>query len=142
MSCYYHGEIKENLPRVERSEVRYLYHSGFYDAPLSGSCLYNNERLWFYCFDENNEEDGDTSWWRKYVLLRFTAEQWEALDVRHGLFQDYVGAHTDYDEDGNRWLSKPDLKPRVEANHAKYYDWAKENPFDNYEGEQVAVYQI
>jgi hypothetical protein len=136
MSNYSDGKLKLSVEQVPESSVRMLWHHDYWDGPLSGACMFNNERLWFLCFDESHGED----WCRKFVLLRLNEEQWKDIDFRHCLFQDYVGMHTDYDEKGNRSIGH-DLKPRVESNHDKFYDWAKENPSEEPEGEEVAWYR-
>lgn len=137
MSEYYKSNIKNGIPHIPKSAVRMLWHHAYWDGPISGACVFDDERLWFSCYDENHGDE--KKWYRKFVLLRLSDEQWKEIDLRHARFQDYVGTHTDYDENGKRLFG--DLKPRVEPNHAKFYDWAKENPFENFEGEQVATYQ-
>jgi hypothetical protein len=130
---YYSQKIKSSVKQVPKSSVCLLWHHGYWDGPLSGACQFNGERLWFSCYDEGLRH-------RKFVLLRLSDEQWKDIDFAHGLFQDYVGTHTDYDENGKREIQRG-LKPRVESNYAKFYDWAKENPREEPHGEQVGWYR-
>lgn len=133
---YYKKELKSSIERVPKSSVRMLWHHDYWDGPISGACLFNNDRLWYTCYDEGYGED----WYRKFVLLRLSDEKWKEIDFSHGMFQDYVGTHTDYDENGKRTIGA-DLKPRIEPNHNKFYSWFKENPLENIDGEQVATCQ-
>ena len=130
---YYGQKVKSSVKRVPRSSVKLLWHHGYWDGPLSGASIFEGERLWFSCSDEGTKH-------RKFVLLRLSEEQWKDIDFRHGMFQDYVGTHTDYDESGKREIGR-DLKPRIEPNHDKFYSWAKENPAPEPDGEQVAWYR-
>ncbi len=133
MSGYYGRKVKSSIAQVSKSSVRILWHHGYWDGPLSGACTFNGERFWFSCFCEGVRH-------RKFVILRLNEEQWEEIDFRHRMFQDYVGTHTDYDENGRREIGK-DLKPLVESDHNRFYNWAKENPLEAPDGEQIAWYR-
>lgn len=93
--------------------TRILWHSGFYDGPLSGMCLYNDEKHWFRLHEEN-EDTGD----RTFEIIKPTPEQLKIEEDRHALFQAHVGIHTDYDENGKRPIGA--IHPQSE--HHKFYD--------------------
>jgi hypothetical protein len=87
------------VPRIDREEVRLLWHSDYWDGPLSGMLAYRGEECWFEAVAEN---DPAGRWCRRFVLLRLSAGQ-RADEVRwHGLFREHVGHHTDYDDRGGR----------------------------------------
>lgn len=131
MSVWYEQKIKSSTKQVARKDVRYLWHNDYWDGPMSGACLYQGERLWFKIFHEGVQH-------RKFVLLRLNENQWKELDFRHLKFQNYVGTHTDYDENGKRHVGSA---PLIESDPDKFYKWAKKNPAPNIEGEQVAWYR-
>ena len=93
------------IPKLE-GRPRLLYHSGYYDGPLSGMCLYNDERHWFNCVeDELDFTDPNTKEYlrgRVYVVVKPDLDELKKENVRHALFEKYVGTHTRYDADGKR----------------------------------------
>jgi hypothetical protein len=135
MSAYHNKKVNKSVVQVPKSDIKLLWHHVYWDGPLNGACIYNNERLWFECFKEGSRH-------RKFVLLRLTKDQWEDIDFRHLKFQNYVGTHTDYDDNGCRraWEGNG-LRPLIESNHDKFYSWAKDNPLLDPDGEQVAWYR-
>lgn len=117
-------------PQVPSSSVRLLWHSDYYDGPLSGMCRYRGEDLWFRMFDENQRHGG---WHRRFDLVRLTAD--ELADERrwHDLFRRCVGHHCDYDEKGRRAVGM--VHPS--AMHAEFYDAARNRASRDYKNNPI-----
>ena len=82
-----------HLPQIDRSNVRLLWHSGFWDGPTSGLCLHNGRKCWFEMCAEGEEGDG---FYRRFLLLELSPEQVEDEERWHDLFRRKVGAHCDH----------------------------------------------
>jgi len=87
----------------EQPDLKMLWHSGYYDGPLSGMAEYNGEMVWFQCNwsyppieDIHNIIETDSH--RRYALYRLSDEDREEL-CRHQMFRDMVGYHSDHDPD-------------------------------------------
>lgn len=107
---------KKFLPRddevtIKRKDVKYLWHCGFWDGPLSGLCLYQGEKCWFDMVKEYRNAS------RTFKVLRLTPEQLKEEEYWHDLFREHVGTHTDYDENERR--DYDGVKPQV--NWDKFY---------------------
>lgn len=72
--------------------IRLLWHSDYYDGPLSGMCQWQGEQYWFEMADE--EDDFSV---RYYHLIKLTPPQREWQECWHQQFQKYVGTVSDYD---------------------------------------------
>lgn len=111
--------------------TRLLYHMNYWDGPLSGVMLWQGERVYFNCIKEftiitpwtkeeikdweesckeNNRNPVDYGDYEDYNIIRVYAayrldnEVMESIDFNHNRFRNYVGTHTDYDENGNRGM--------------------------------------
>ncbi len=130
---------------------RMLYHVDFYDGPLSGMMLWDGEKVWFNCVDQDHnkiyynheqleemakslkcsveeleEEDTfdiETIW--TYNVYELDHETINILDYNNQLFIDNVGSYCSYDENGKRLK---ELKP-VEQ-HPNYWNNKKEFNLD------------
>lgn len=102
--------------------VKLLYHSNYWDGPLSGVCEYQGKRYWFDCLNEDEttvDEDGEPCFARRrYGIYELTEEEWEEQDVWHRLFETYVGTHTNYNEQGERTIGALSNHP-----YSKDYYW-------------------
>ena len=87
-----------------------VYHSNYWDGPLSGMMMYNEEQVWFTCVEDidsdPNPEPPDPIGkhgvnYRKFAIIRLPEEIREMLKERHADFEKYVGMHTTY-IDGKR----------------------------------------
>jgi len=121
-------------PLIRREDVTYLWHSGYYDGPLSGACEWRGRRYWFVCVDEEYrpvvgpdgnrvlDEYGDPELddVRVFHLVELTPEEWAAVDASHALFRECVGTHTDYDRVTQRRNTSGTVRP--EAEWKRYYD--------------------
>jgi hypothetical protein len=83
---------------VDDTKIELLYHSGYWDGPLSGVCLYQGERLWFNDVHDYHSKTEDDKYldMRIYALHRLTVEEWKQEDYWHDLFEKNVGTHTSY----------------------------------------------
>jgi hypothetical protein len=106
----------ERAPRLDRAEVRLLWHADYWDGARSGMLRYRGESCWFEVIAEN--DDDAAGWYRWFAVLRLSPEQ-HAEELRwHELFQRCVGTHTDYDEAGQRPVGA--LQPR--ERWAEFYE--------------------
>ena len=108
--------------------VKLIYHSNYYDGPLSGVCTVDDKRYWFELCEELEarcptechcqcDEHEHVAMMRRFAVLELTPEEWAIEDARHKAFQEAVGTHTDYTEAGTRSLEG--VKPS--QTHDEYY---------------------
>jgi hypothetical protein len=102
--------------------IKFVYHSGYWDGPLSGVCEYLDERYWFKCVHDYQDTTEKCLDMRIYALHQLTTEEWRNKDYWHSLFEKHVGSHTSYDKDGNR---AGEVHPA--DNHHKFYEEAKKD---------------
>jgi hypothetical protein len=108
-----HAPDITDLPELS-GPWRWLWHSGYYDGPLTGMVLYGGKDLWAEVAEEchhvdeapEDDEDNDVisrcSFYRRYRATRLTDEAYAEQMRRHELFRQMVGRHCDYDETGRR----------------------------------------
>ena len=96
----------QGLTRIDRSAVQFLWHSSFWDYSQSGMLLYSGEKCWFQVIEENEGNE----WFRRFLVIRLTAEQLQEEESWHELFRQKVGTHTDYDANEKRQVNS--LKPQ------------------------------
>lgn len=122
---------KTKLEEIEKSDVKIIRSSRYWDGPLSGVFIYNENRYWFetiyndIIYSKERDEEGEClayAFVRDFVILELSADQWKEEDYWNNLFEKYVGRNNNYDKDGNKNIG--DLQPRDE--HHKYYDMAKD----------------
>jgi hypothetical protein len=111
-----------HLPRIERGEIRLLWHHAFWDGPLSGLCLYQGRKCWFERCAEGDEEGAD-GFYRRFLLLELSPEQLADEERWHELFRQKVGTHTDHDE------ARGAVRPR-ETWREFYDEYARRGPVD------------
>lgn len=107
-------------PQISDRDVRLLWHSDYWDGPLSGMLSYRGEKLWFSLVDQ---ADGlRVAWYRRFAIVRLRPEELADECRWHDLFRQCVGHHTDYDENGRREIGA--LHPAT--THDAFYnspDW-------------------
>jgi hypothetical protein len=108
-----------HLPRIDRAEVRLLWHHGFRDGPTSGLCLFRDHKVWFEMCAEGDEGDG---FYRRFLVLELGKDQLDEEEHWHDLFRRKVGTHCDYDPTG-------EVRPR-ESWHEFYDEYAKRGRVD------------
>lgn len=100
------------MTELKEIRGRILYHSNYYDGPLTGVMLAEDgERYWFKVNEDTqfvrtggDDDDPEYAPWR-YELYALTADEWAAEDEAHAAFRELVGTHCDYDESGRRDLN-------------------------------------
>jgi len=105
--------VYQDLPKLPI--MRKLWHCAYWDGAISGVCLVDNKHCWFECIDqfnnypENDYEDCESEtwnfepgWYRRFLIVELTQDQFVDIEKRHNKFQRMVGTHTDYDENGHR----------------------------------------
>lgn len=98
----------QKFPQLK--EMRKLWHSGYWDGPLSGMCLIDGQKCWFECIDEwgnhnsypEDDEEFEQPWYRRFLIWKLTDQQQTEIEKRHAKFQRMVGTHCDYDDEGHR----------------------------------------
>ncbi len=83
------------FPQIERTHLKFLWYSDFWDGPLSGMLVYNGQKYWFEIFGEADETE---DFYRRFFVIRLTSTQIEEELKWHKLFEEKVGTHTTYDE--------------------------------------------
>lgn len=107
-------EYYQQLPQIDEQDVRILWHCGYYDGPLDGILLYQEQVHWFQIFyalrtDEirSRTDKNGTTWldhFVRYLVVELSDEQAKEEAYWHKLFQEEVGTHTDYNEAGHRTI--------------------------------------
>lgn len=110
----------------DQPDLDMLWHSNYWDGPLSGMARYNGEEVWFNCISE--EENGD----RIFGLYRLSKEDHAELTYRHELFRDMVGHHCDHDPE-----RYSDYKCTDQKKFDDFYDLKSPN-IDATKGEKLA----
>lgn len=86
-------------------ELKIVFAVNWWDGPLEGMCMHNNEKHWFHC------EDEDDSGLRKFSIIKLTTEQIADEEKWHELFKKTVGESYPY-VDGVRVKETEPLKPQ------------------------------
>jgi hypothetical protein len=114
----------ERVPRIDRAEVRLLWHSSYWDGPRSGMLVYHGEPCWFEVVAES--EAGGEGGYRRVAVTRLSPDQLAEEQRWHDLFRQKVGVHNDYDERGQRvWALQP-----VERHREFYEAYRQRTPRD------------
>lgn len=79
----------------EYPDIKMLWHSGYWDGPLSGMCLYNGKKYWFDCEVMEHDDNNDAGI-RKYGLYELSDEEVDYEEWWHNLWRFLVGHHCDY----------------------------------------------
>jgi hypothetical protein len=98
----------QRTPRIDRAEVRMLWHDEFWDGPMSGMLIHQDRECWFQMVAES--EDEASGWYRWFAVLVLSPEQHAEEQQWHELFRECVGGHSDYPESGRRPAG--DVRPR------------------------------
>lgn len=96
-------------------ELKIVFAVNWWDGPLEGMCMHNNEKHWFYCEDEDNDS-------RRFSIIKLTPEQIADEEKWHELFKEKVGESYPY-VDGVRVKTTEQLKPQSMWN--EFYDLYK-----------------
>lgn len=127
-----HPDAYRRAPRIERGDVRLLYHVDFWDGPISGLLVYRGEECWFAMVAES-DPDRSEECYRHFVILRLTAAQLAEEHSWHALFRQKVGTHTDDDGQGRRLPGA--LQPR--DRWREFYDAYRRRTPPDFAGNEV-----
>lgn len=122
----FESTIIETYPQIPRLDVKLLWHCDFWDGPISGMLLYRTDMCWYAMIVENENDNG--SWYRRFAVIRLTAEQLADEQYWHDLFRQHVGTHTDYGDDERRTLGA--VLPKTGWHN--FYDKYDERPKRDY----------
>lgn len=95
--------------------VKPLWHSGYWDGPLSGMCRYKNQDYWFWCITDTDDPTSR----RKYAVVELTDKEMVYEKQVHTDFRKWVGTHTDYDETYRRVSDGSGVHPQ--SMHDNFY---------------------
>lgn len=76
----------------EQPDLKMIWHSGFWDGPLSGLAEYNGEKVWFDCVEDVDNQI------RRYAVYRLSTEELREVERNHKRFEKMVGYHCNHDE--------------------------------------------
>jgi len=93
-----------------------LWHSGYYDGPLSGVVEYKGEKHYFDLLKEYNSRKLRRKIYRTFKLYLLTPKQLESMLYWHNEFRLHVGTHTSYSWNENKNIYKRELGTN-EASH-------------------------
>ena len=130
---------KEYLARddevtIKRKDVKYLWHCGYWDGPLSGVCLHDGEKCWFDMVKEYNNGS------RTFKVVRLTPEQLKEEEYWHALFEEKVSTASSYDENERRHLSSDHSHLRPYEHHHEFYDEQKNRKDRDFSNNEVIGY--
>ena len=62
-------------PVEKEKDIKLIYHSGYWDGPLSGVCQYKEKRYWFNCVHDYHDktEEGESLDMRIYAVYDLTS---------------------------------------------------------------------
>lgn len=99
---------------MSEEQVTPLWFCNFWDGPLSGVCVYQNQVCGFFCVDIDSEP-------RKFTIHRLSTAAMHEAFRQHEVFRRCVGTHTDYPGLPGNW--KRDVGAvRPEAEWAGFYE--------------------
>lgn len=149
----------DTLRATSDGKTRILYHLDFWDGPITGVMLWDNEKAFFKGTAEaiydgveilsnealaNEEKElkklnlkytmsdlQEKVSYRPFNVYRIPEDNMQAIEADHKRFQEHVGLHTDYNEQGKRGrgatnTDRGDLKPNSEW--SKFYDTPRTKP--------------
>ena len=96
----------------EQPDLTMIWHSNYYDGPLSGMAKFNDEYVWFDLLEEDHSGN------RLFGLYRLSEDDLEAEQEHHKEFQEAVGYHCDHDPKVNKPFVCKDKK-KFKAYYAK-----------------------
>jgi hypothetical protein len=123
-------DYKSHYPEIDTSELKIMWHCGYYDGPLDGVVQFKNKPHWFFIHyndyvTRTSIDEEETGWqdlYQRFLLIELSREQFEEEKYWHELFRENVGTYWDYDENGKR---KRDGSFKSVSKHKEYYDAAK-----------------
>ena len=125
LEAMYYKDKEEDM-----DDAYMLWHSDYYDGPLSGLAVYKGKKVWFQCIEW---EDENLFNMRIFNLHELSKEELEEEERWHQFFCDNVGYHCNYD-DGARADRGNEY---TEESMKHFYDEAKKRPKRDYTNNKV-----
>lgn len=100
------------LKKLPCDEIKVLWEYDHWDGPLSGACEYLGEKCWFECIDEwqtamlNSDYDGEASWYRRFIIVGLTPEQWVYCSSFHEAWLATYGCDKKFTPERNKTFLK------------------------------------
>lgn len=92
----------EELPRLDESRIRLLWHVDWWDGPLHGLAEYDGKKAWFAFHDM--DEPGRHYFYRLYTLTEAQVAEAELWHATRGT----------YDATTQRWLGRDEARHNVD----------------------------
>ncbi len=121
--------------KLRLGDLRLLWHNSFWDGPINGILIYQGRKCWFESIVDLEEDI------RQFVIIELTPEQLKEEEYWHKLFQEYVGMHTDYDENNKR-TGKCKPKDLYDKFYNPYRSFREKNPRDYSNNKVLAIFSI
>jgi hypothetical protein len=124
------ANYRDMYPKINASELRIMWHCGYYDGPLDGVIQFRNKAHWFFILHDDyvaqiRVDDEEAKWqdlYQRFLLIELSQEQFQEEKYWNELFRVNVGTYWDYDENGKR---KKDGYFKPKTQHKLFYDAAK-----------------
>jgi hypothetical protein len=97
---------------------RMLWHSNYWDGPLSGMAEYRGEMVWFECTRGVDAKE------RTFALYRPPLAERRELCRRHALFRKMVGKHCDYGRRHAAFAPDPGYMDDRQGRFWQFYEMA------------------
>jgi hypothetical protein len=97
------------LPKIDQSQLQFLWHSDFWDGPKNGLLVLDGRKYWFQVFEESADPDL-RDFYRRFLIVELTPVQLAEEEEWHMLFQEKVGRYSDYGSNAREELAK--VRPR------------------------------
>lgn len=104
--------VPSEVPETPGDDVTTLWHSAYYDIPISGMCITPDGARWYHLISEIGAGDEPLI----YALIALTAEEAALEHAYHQLFREHVGTHCDHG------LARGAGVVRPSDQHAQFYD--------------------
>ena len=101
------------IPRIPKNRVHLLWHSDYWDGPISGIAEYRKQEYWFRATNDHSRK-------RRYWLVRLAPTELIEELARHDDFREMVGWHCDYQENGRSRLDAHPTRDTADEFYKKY----------------------
>lgn len=118
--------------KPNEEEPQMLWHSDYYDGPISGIARYKGQIVWFNCVEWEHD---NLFFMRRYALYELTQEQIDHEIEIHNRFRRQVGRHCDYCDDF--WNPNDEKISSLQPIMNLFYEWFKKTPRTDYTKNKV-----
>lgn len=112
-------EERYKYPIIDKEKLSLLWSSLYYDGPLSGMLVYQNDLYWFDCFDIINDDRNDYH----FVIHELSKEEKRYELEAYYHFRRFYGKHNDMKIDDwyiNHWFLRLEVLPQNIETKEKY----------------------